>query len=98
MGNVCLWKPSNTSLLGNYLAYKVLEEAGLPKGVINFLPGDGVVLGRTAFAHKEFAGLVRPAYHYPISCISFSSFFCFFICSTSTLLLTRLFFAQFGSE
>jgi acyl-CoA reductase-like NAD-dependent aldehyde dehydrogenase len=41
MGNVCLWKPSNTSLLGNYLAYKVLEEAGLPKGVINFLPGDG---------------------------------------------------------
>jgi 1-pyrroline-5-carboxylate dehydrogenase len=57
MGNVCVWKPSNTSLLANYVAYQILEEAGLPPGVINFLPGDGQVLGSVAFKHHDFAGL-----------------------------------------
>lgn len=57
MGNVALWKPANTSLLANYIVYQILEEAGLPPGVINFLPGDGVVLGAVAFRHRDFAGL-----------------------------------------
>lgn len=57
MGNTVVWKPSNTALLGNYLMYKILEEAGLPPGVINFLPGDGKVLGEIAFHHPNFAGL-----------------------------------------
>ena len=43
MGNVALWKPASTSVLGNYLSFKILEEAGVPPGVINFLPCSGKV-------------------------------------------------------
>jgi len=57
MGNVALWKPSSTSLLSNYLMYKVLEQAGLPPGVINFVPGKGRSVGDPVFASKDFAGL-----------------------------------------
>jgi 1-pyrroline-5-carboxylate dehydrogenase len=57
MGNTSVWKPSNTALLGNYLLYQILVEAGLPEGVINFLPGDGKVLGRHTFSHRDFGGL-----------------------------------------
>ena len=56
MGNVCLWKPSSTSVLSNYVMYKILLEAGLPPGVISFLPGDGKVVGE-AINHRDFAGL-----------------------------------------
>lgn len=38
-GNVVIWKPSSAAVLSNYLLYECLEEAGLPKGVIQFLPG-----------------------------------------------------------
>jgi len=57
MGGVSLWKPSSTSLLSNYLVYKVFEEAGLPPGVINFVPGKGRSVGDPVFASEDFAGL-----------------------------------------
>src|SRR6218665_182430 len=40
MGNTVLWKPSNKSTWSNYLFFEALEEAGLPPGVINFVPGE----------------------------------------------------------
>jgi 1-pyrroline-5-carboxylate dehydrogenase len=57
MGNVSLWKPSSTSLLSNYYMYKVMEAAGLPPGVINFIPGKGRSVGDPVFASEDFAGL-----------------------------------------
>ena len=57
MGNVVLWKPSSTSLLSNYFMYQVLEAAGLPPGVINFVPGKGRSVGDPVFASADFAGL-----------------------------------------
>ena len=45
LGNVVLWKPASTSILSNYVIFKVLKEAGLPDGVINWLPGSGAVIG-----------------------------------------------------
>ncbi|HJO30608.1 MAG TPA: aldehyde dehydrogenase family protein, partial [Acidobacteriota bacterium] len=57
MGNAVLWKPSSTSLLSNYLIYRVLETAGLPPGVINFVPGKGRSVGDPVFASSNFAGL-----------------------------------------
>ncbi|CAI2347184.1 unnamed protein product [Caenorhabditis sp. 36 PRJEB53466] len=45
MGNVLLWKPSNTAVLSNYLIYELLEEAGIPSGILSFLPSDGPVFG-----------------------------------------------------
>jgi len=44
MGNVVLWKPAETTILGSYMIYKILEEAGLPPGVIQFLPGNGATV------------------------------------------------------
>ncbi len=57
MGNVVLWKPSTTSVYSAYFVYKLLEEAGLPPGVINMLPGDGPTIGDPALASEHFAGL-----------------------------------------
>jgi 1-pyrroline-5-carboxylate dehydrogenase len=57
MGNVVIWKPSHTALLSNYLVLKVLEEAGLPPGVINFLPGDSVQVSHALLADRSLAGI-----------------------------------------
>lgn len=57
MGNVALWKPSTTSLLSNYYLMKLYEEAGLPAGVINFLPGSGALIGKVCTASRYFAGI-----------------------------------------
>ncbi len=57
MGNVVLWKPSNTSSYSAYFTYKVLEAGGLPPGVINLLPGRGAPIGEAALASEHFAGL-----------------------------------------
>nr|AGT02588.1 1-pyrroline-5-carboxylate dehydrogenase [Strigomonas oncopelti] len=38
MGNAVVWKPSRTAILSNYMFFEIMEEAGLPKGVVNFLP------------------------------------------------------------
>ncbi|CAM9178811.1 unnamed protein product [Ectocarpus fasciculatus] len=56
MGNTILWKPASTAVLSNYRTFQVLQEAGLPPGVISFLPGDGRVIG-SAINHPAFAGL-----------------------------------------
>ena len=57
MGNVVLWKPSNTAMLSSYYTMRLLEAAGLPKGVINFVPGDPVEISKVALAHRELAGV-----------------------------------------
>jgi 1-pyrroline-5-carboxylate dehydrogenase len=57
MGNVVVWKPSSTSVLSNYFLMKLYEEAGLPPGVINFLPGRGSAISGVVLSRKEFAGL-----------------------------------------
>jgi len=57
MGNTALWKPASTSILSNYYLMKVLEAAGLPPGVVNFVPGRGASVGDPVFASPKFAGL-----------------------------------------
>ncbi|MDA8424560.1 MAG: L-glutamate gamma-semialdehyde dehydrogenase [Treponema sp.] len=57
MGNVVVWKPASTSVLSNWFLMKIFEEAGLPPGVINFLPGNGGTISKVALARPEFAGL-----------------------------------------
>ena len=57
MGNVVLWKPSTTAVYSAYFIYKVLEEAGMPPGVINMLPGHGPDIGDPVFENPHLAGL-----------------------------------------
>jgi 1-pyrroline-5-carboxylate dehydrogenase len=57
MGNVAIWKPAHTALLSNYCIYKVLEAAGLPPGVINFLPGESIQVSNALLADRAFAGI-----------------------------------------
>lgn len=56
MGNTTIWKPSTTALHSNYLLMKIFQEAGLPDGVVNFLPGQGSLIGRVATANEHLAG------------------------------------------
>ncbi|WP_137925386.1 L-glutamate gamma-semialdehyde dehydrogenase [Cupriavidus sp. 2SB] len=57
MGNTVLWKPAATASLSNYLFMELLEAAGLPKGVINFVPGDPVAVSGAVLARPELAGI-----------------------------------------
>nr|XP_022336824.1 delta-1-pyrroline-5-carboxylate dehydrogenase, mitochondrial-like [Crassostrea virginica] len=57
MGNVCLWKPSDTAILSNYVVYNIFREAGLPAGVINFVPADGPVFGDVITNSPHLAGV-----------------------------------------
>jgi len=57
MGNTTVWKPSPTCVLSNYYLLKMMEEAGLPAGVINFIPGDGPAIGDQVIADKRLAGI-----------------------------------------
>lgn len=57
MGNVALLKPAATSVLSAYYMIKLLEAAGLPPGVINFIPGSGQKIGDVVFNDPNFAGL-----------------------------------------
>lgn len=57
MGNTTVWKPSEPQTLSAYYSYLLLEEAGLPPGVINFLPGAGQQLAPVALEHPDFGGL-----------------------------------------
>ncbi|CAK9302342.1 unnamed protein product [Gordionus sp. m RMFG-2023] len=57
MGNVVLWKPSDTAILSNYLTYKIFRECGLPSGVINFLPCDGPVFSSVITKSPSLAGI-----------------------------------------
>ncbi|HSX68474.1 L-glutamate gamma-semialdehyde dehydrogenase [Nocardioides sp.] len=57
MGNVVLWKPSPTQQYSAHFTMRLLEEAGLPAGVINMLPGDGIEVSEVALAHPDLAGI-----------------------------------------
>jgi len=57
LGNTCLWKPASTSIWSNYQLLKLYEAAGLPPGVINFLPGRGAAIGDPVLADPRFAGV-----------------------------------------
>jgi 1-pyrroline-5-carboxylate dehydrogenase len=57
MGNTTVWKPATTSLLSNYYLMKILAEAGLPAGVINFVPGSGSLISSVVLKHKDLAGI-----------------------------------------
>lgn len=57
MGNVTLWKPATTAILSNYLMMKIFMEAGVPDGVINFIPGKGSLIGNIVLQHPELAGI-----------------------------------------
>ncbi len=57
MGNTVLWKPSPTQQLAAHLTMELLEEAGMPPGVINMLPGDGLEVSDVALAHPDLAGI-----------------------------------------
>ncbi|MFO7998363.1 MAG: L-glutamate gamma-semialdehyde dehydrogenase [Bacteroidales bacterium] len=57
VGNTVVWKPSTTALLSNYYLMKLFKEAGLPDGVVNFLPGSGSMIGNIALTHKDLAGV-----------------------------------------
>jgi 1-pyrroline-5-carboxylate dehydrogenase len=57
MGNTCLWKPASTAVLSGWTLIEILEEAGLPPGVINFLPGSGGHVGDPILDSPELAGI-----------------------------------------
>ncbi|MBD0695511.1 L-glutamate gamma-semialdehyde dehydrogenase [Streptomyces sp. CBMA123] len=57
MGNVVLWKPSPTQQFSAHLLMQLLEEAGLPKGVINMVTGDGLDVSAVALKHPALAGI-----------------------------------------
>jgi 1-pyrroline-5-carboxylate dehydrogenase len=57
VGCTAIWKPSRNSYYSNYLLMQLMMEAGLPDGVINFLPGSGSEITETALANPDFAGI-----------------------------------------
>ncbi|MGY1837228.1 L-glutamate gamma-semialdehyde dehydrogenase [Blastococcus sp. SYSU DS0510] len=57
MGNTVVWKPAPTQQFAAHLLMRLLEEAGLPPGVINMLPGDGIAVSEVALADRDLAGI-----------------------------------------
>jgi len=57
MGNSVIWKPASTAMLSGYYVLKLLEAAGLPPGVINFVPGDAAMISEILLSHRELAGV-----------------------------------------
>jgi 1-pyrroline-5-carboxylate dehydrogenase len=57
MGNTVIWKPSRTSLLSSYYLMELYKEAGLPDGVVNFIPCSGRVLSKIALKHPQLGGI-----------------------------------------
>ena len=57
MGNTTVWKPASTSLLSNYYFMKILKEAGLPDGFINFVPGSGSLISSVVLNDPDLAGI-----------------------------------------
>lgn len=57
MGNVVIWKPASSAVYTSYHVMKVLMEAGLPPGVINFVPGPGSQVGNPILKHPDLAGI-----------------------------------------
>jgi|SRR5665213_75282 1-pyrroline-5-carboxylate dehydrogenase len=57
MGNTVVWKPAASAILSAWYIFKLLEEAGLPPGVINFVPGDPVMISDALLSHRDLAGV-----------------------------------------
>ena len=57
MGNTGVWKPSRNSYVSNYRIMKLMMDAGLPAGVINFIPGRASVVGDICMSHPNLAGI-----------------------------------------
>ncbi|MBI4704848.1 MAG: L-glutamate gamma-semialdehyde dehydrogenase [Deltaproteobacteria bacterium] len=57
MGNTVIWKPASSAVYSAYFVMKLLEEAGLPPGVINMVPGPGGAVGDPALRHPNLAGV-----------------------------------------
>ena len=57
VGNTVVWKPSLTSSLGCWKLFKLLEEAGLPAGVVNLVHGHGADVGDPVMAHPDLGGI-----------------------------------------
>jgi 1-pyrroline-5-carboxylate dehydrogenase len=57
VGNVSLWKPASSAVYSAYYLMKLWEEAGLPAGVINFIPGSGNEVGGIVLANPDLAGI-----------------------------------------
>ncbi len=57
MGNTVLWKPSPTQQVAAHVTMELLEEAGMPPGVVNMLPGDGLEVSAVALASPDLAGI-----------------------------------------
>jgi len=56
MGNVVVWKPASNAVYSNYMLMKLYMEAGLPPGVINFLPGSGGAISSVVLSSPDFTG------------------------------------------
>jgi 1-pyrroline-5-carboxylate dehydrogenase len=57
MGNAVIWKPASSAMLSAYYLMKLLETAGLPPGVINFVPGDAASISDALLSHRDLAGV-----------------------------------------
>jgi 1-pyrroline-5-carboxylate dehydrogenase len=57
MGNTVIWKPASSAMLSAYYVMKLLEAAGLPPGVVNFIPGDAAPISDRLLAHRDLAGV-----------------------------------------
>src|SRR5437016_12428583 len=57
MGNTVVWKPASTAAFSAYFLMRLLQEAGLPDGVINLVYGSGATIGDAALASPELAGI-----------------------------------------
>jgi len=57
MGNTVVWKPASSAMLSAYYIMKLLEEAGLPPGVINFVPGDAGMISDKLLSNRDLAGV-----------------------------------------
>ncbi|MBO2448378.1 L-glutamate gamma-semialdehyde dehydrogenase [Actinomadura barringtoniae] len=57
MGNTVIWKPSPTQQVAAHFTMRILEEAGLPPGVINLVTGDGQAVSNVALPHPDLAGI-----------------------------------------
>jgi len=70
VGNTVIWKPASSVIYSNHLIYSILEEAGLPEGVINFLPGESSTIGQRILGDADLAGV-----HFTGSTPTFSSIY-----------------------
>ncbi|KAL7628339.1 1-pyrroline-5-carboxylate dehydrogenase [Parahypoxylon ruwenzoriense] len=57
LGNVVIWKPSDSAVAAGWLLHKIFLEAGLPENVIQFVPGNPEEVTKTVLAHKDFTAL-----------------------------------------